>query len=113
MDVSPLSGDGTLSAIDLRQKRMEQRSDPTESELLSLAVVKVNTLRSRNCVSVLMRDEERSKQGQTNNKAKQHSRPKAVAFPKLPRVGLEPTTHVYVTQMNPVKLSCTYIHVYT
>ena len=46
MDVSPLSGDGTLSAIDLRQKRMEQRSDPTESELLSLAVVKVNTLRS-------------------------------------------------------------------
>ena len=48
---------------------------------------------------VLMRDErrkeERSKQGQTNNKAKQHSTPKAVTFPKkneLPRVGLEPTT---------------------
>ena len=46
----------------------------------------------------LMRDErrkeERSKQGQTN-KAKQHSTPKAVTFPKkneLPRVGLEPTT---------------------
>ena len=39
--------------------------------------------------------EERSKQGQTNNKAKQHSTPKAVTFPKkneLPRVGLEPTT---------------------
>ena len=47
---------------------------------------------------VLMRDErrkeERSKQGQTN-KAKQHSTPKAVTFPKkyeLPRVELEPTT---------------------
>ena len=44
-----------------------------------------------------MRDEKegRSKQGQTNNKAKQHSTPKAVTFPKkneLPRVGLEPTT---------------------
>ena len=39
--------------------------------------------------------EERSKQGQTNNKAEQHSTPKAVTFPKkneLPRVGLEPTT---------------------
>ena len=46
-------------------------------------------------VHVLVRDEkeERSKQGQTNNKAKQHSTPKAVTFPKknkLPRV--EPTT---------------------
>ena len=44
-----------------------------------------------------MRDEkeERSKQGQTNNKAKQHSTPKAVTFPKkneLPWVGLETTT---------------------
>ena len=45
---------------------------------------------------MLMRDgrrkEERSKQGQTNNKAKQHSTPKAVTFSKkneLPRVGLE------------------------
>ena len=39
------------------------------------------------------RKEERSKQGQTNNKV--HSTPKAVTFPKkneLPRVGLEPTT---------------------
>ena len=36
--------------------------------------------------------EERSKQGQTNNKAKQHSTPKAVTFPKkneLPRVDNE------------------------
>ena len=48
---------------------------------------------------VLMRDERRkegrSKQDQTNNKAKQHSTPKAVTFPKkneLPQVGLEPTT---------------------
>ena len=34
-------------------------------------------------------------QGQTNNKAKQHSTPKAVTFPRkneLPRVRLEPTT---------------------
>ena len=41
------------------------------------------------------RKEERSNQGQTNNKAKQHSTTKAVTFPKkneLPRVGLEPTT---------------------
>ena len=40
------------------------------------------------------RKEERSKQGQTNNKAKQHSTPKAVTFPKkneLPQVGIEPT----------------------
>ena len=37
----------------------------------------------------------RSKQGQTNNKAKQHSTTKIVTFPKkneLPRVGPEPTT---------------------
>ena len=43
----------------------------------------------------MRRKEERSKQGQTNNKAKQHSKPKAVIFPKkneLPRVGLEPMT---------------------
>ena len=42
----------------------------------------------------MRRKEESSKQGQTNNKAKQHSTPKAVNFPKkneLPRVGLEPT----------------------
>ena len=35
------------------------------------------------------REEERSKQGQTNNKGKQHSTPKAVTFPRkneLPRV---------------------------
>ena len=43
-----------------------------------------------------MRDEkeERKKQARSN-KAKQHSTPKAVTFPKkneLPRVGLEPTT---------------------
>ena len=71
MDVSPLSGDGTLSAIDLRQKRMEQRSDPTESELLSLAIVKVNTLRSRNCVSVLMRDEKEGKKKQARSNIQQ------------------------------------------
>ena len=45
-------------------------------------------------IHVLMK-EGRSKQGQTNNKAKQHSTPKALTFPKkneLPQVGLEPTT---------------------
>ena len=45
------------------------------------------------------RKEERSKQDQTNNKAKQHSTPKAVTFPKkneLPQVGLEPTTYIYM-----------------
>ena len=43
----------------------------------------------------MRRKEERGKQCQTNNKAKQHSTPKAVSFPKkneLPRVGLKPTT---------------------
>ena len=46
-------------------------------------------------VHVLMRDEKEGRKKQTNNKAKQHSTPKAVTFPKineLPRVGLEPTT---------------------
>ena len=39
-----------------------------------------------------MNTEERSKQGQTNNKAKQHSTPKAVTFPKkneMPQGGLK------------------------
>ena len=50
----------------------------------------------------MRRKKERSKQGQTN-KAKLHSTPKAVTFPRkneLPQVGLEPTTlytpHVHV-----------------
>ena len=41
----------------------------------------------------MKRKEERSKQGQTNNKAKQHSTPKTVTFPKkneLPRVHVVP-----------------------
>ena len=43
----------------------------------------------------MRRKEEASKQGHTNNTAKQHITPKVVTFPKkneLPRVGLEPTT---------------------
>ena len=36
------SGDGSLTAVDLRQRRLEQQSDHTESELLSLALVKVS-----------------------------------------------------------------------
>ena len=45
-------------------------------------------------VHVLMRDEkeEKKKQGQTNNKSKQHSTPKAVTFPKKNELGLKPTT---------------------
>ena len=51
-------------------------------------------------IYILMRDierrkEGRSKQGHSNNTAKQHNTPKAVTFPKkteLPRVGFEPTT---------------------
>ena len=43
------------------------------------------------CTHVLMRDErrkeERSKQGQTNNKATQHSTPKAVTFPNKNELG--------------------------
>ena len=39
--------------------------------------------------------EGRKKQDQTN-KAKQHSTPKAVKKNELPRVGLEPTTLMYV-----------------
>ena len=42
-----------------------------------------------------MQKEGSSKQGQTNNKVKQHSPPKAVTFTnnnELPRVGFEPTT---------------------
>ena len=55
----------------------------------------IHTLYIHVHVHVLMRDEkEEKKEGQTN-KAKEHSTPKAVTFPKkkeLPRVGLEPTT---------------------
>ena len=43
----------------------------------------------------MRRKEERSKQGQTNNKAKQHSTPKTVTFPKkneFSRMGLQPYT---------------------
>ena len=42
-------------------------------------------------INVLMKDEKegRNKQARSN---KQHSTPKAVTFPKLPHVGLKPTT---------------------
>ena len=36
------SGDGTLTVLDLRQKKLEHHSDTNESELLSLAIVKVS-----------------------------------------------------------------------
>lgn len=35
------SGDGSLVAVDTRQRKLLQRSDTNESELLSLAIVKV------------------------------------------------------------------------
>ena len=37
-----LSGDGYLTAIDMRMKKVEQRSDQMESELLCVEVLKVN-----------------------------------------------------------------------
>ena len=37
----PLSGDGSLCCVDLRQKKLEEKSDCSESELLCVAVVKV------------------------------------------------------------------------
>ena len=63
-------------------------------------------------IHVLMRDEKegRSKQGQTNNKTKQHSTPKAVTFPKrngLPRVGLEPATlYMYRREYGQLTSAC-------
>ena len=60
--------------------------------------------------------EEASKQGQTN-KAKQHSTPKAVTFPKkneLPRVGLEPTTlYMYIHVHVVTCITVMYMHVVT
>ena len=59
----------------------------------------------------MRRKEERSKQGQTNNKAKQHNTPKAVTFPKineLPRVGLYMFAAVYSATC-----TCTGIYIYT
>lgn len=37
------SGDGSLVAVDVRQRKLLQRSDTNESELLSLAIVKVSS----------------------------------------------------------------------
>ena len=42
------SGDGTLSVFNVRRQKIEQRSDNMESELLSLAVVKVSILKLNN-----------------------------------------------------------------
>ena len=60
----------------------------------SMKLARYVHVRTCTCTYVLMRDErrkeERNKQDQTNNKAKQHSTPKAVTFSKkneLPRVG--------------------------
>ena len=50
----------------------------------------------------MRRKEERSEQGHTNNKAKQHSTPKAVTFPRkneLPQVGYIYTLYVFSTSL--------------
>ena len=64
---------------------------------------------------MLMRDaeEKRSKQGHTNNKAKQHNTHKVVTFPnknELPRVGLEPMT-LYSRQSALPRVGCLSIRV--
>lgn len=38
------SGDGTLTAFNIRQKRMELQSELFDSELLSLSIIKVNII---------------------------------------------------------------------
>ena len=55
---------------------------------------------------VLMRDEKegRSKQGQTNNKAKQHSTPKAVTFPSC-------LGHVHERRLVELRRDCMYMYV--
>ena len=72
-------------------------------------------------IHVLIRDEKegRKKQARSNkqtNKAKQHSTPKAVTFPKkneLPRVGLEPTTLYTLDRALYVHVhTCMYIYTY-
>ena len=63
----------------------------------------------------MRRKEERSKQGQTNNKARQHSTPKVVTFPKkneLPQVGLEPTTLYAERSTTELPRQHVHIHVY-
>lgn len=40
------SGDGTLTAFNIRQKRMELQSELFDSELLSLSILKVNIISS-------------------------------------------------------------------
>ena len=60
----------------------------------------------------MKRKEERIKQGQTNNKAKQHSTPKAVTFPKkneLPRVGhvhVHVHVHIHVQSSSAFIMQC-------
>ena len=57
----------------------------------------------------MRRKDERSKQIQTNNKAKQHSTPKAATFPKkneLPRVG-----HVHVALFQALPLAMIFVQV--
>ena len=69
-------------------------------------------------IHVLMRDEKegRSKQGQTNNKAKKHSTPTAITYPRkneLPRVGLESTicTYTYTCIVCICTCACVFTHI--
>ena len=52
--VFSFSGDGTLSIFNIRRQKIEQRSDNMESELLSVAVVKVRYLFVDNIESDLL-----------------------------------------------------------
>ena len=113
-----LNPDGLITAStgNRRRKRMRYIYESVEyrgfvflSDCLGcvvlLCLVVCLTLLASFYIHVLMRDEkeERKKQARSNeqtSKAKQHSTPKAVTFPKkseLPWVGLEPTTlYVYI-----------------
>ena len=65
-------------------------------------------------IHVLMRDEKEGRKKQANDKAKQHSTPKAVTFPKkseLTQMGLEPTT--LHSRQSALPCTCAYIHTHT
>ena len=113
---------GLRSTLKSGEESYQKQQELFSNNSLTLTV----SIQQLHHVQQLMRDErkkgERSKQGQTNNKAKQHSTPKAVTFPKkneLSRVGLEPTTlytldralyHVYTVH---VHIHVLYVCIYT
>ena len=60
----------------------------------------------------MRRKEERSKQGQTNNKAKQHSTSRAATFPNKNELGLEPTTLYTLDRIKAAQLAGPKSHMY-